>query len=416
MFCISRLARAPETVSIDASRRARAFEMDFSTTARPAAEFDRQHLWYWNLVWWRIFSRQVPHRVSCSISSRVGKLVGSRLGHFRSRAHAGMASARVGVGAPSTASRDDFLSGVSDVLTRECWVRRARLRGCRASSSRPPERSTEPVDSVAPSADDRPLTFARLGVSARPAPFHALFRAAVWRCTSPSSPPARTAPLSGARGAWPSTTRPLSVDTPASVGARSSASSLAGPVARSSSSSRASLSPSDGPSSRTPPPSRAATDASSAPSPSRSPSPSSSTSFGITSTPPRAPRVPPRLSPSHAAHDRPASDRPTRFPPVGIERPTPRFPGARSKGADCASRAGERNRRARITAARAARASRRWTTTVPSSETASARITSDTLSSSRATSRSETRGVCAPRGRARGRPRGGRRWRSFGVA
>jgi len=44
MFCISRLARAPETVSIDASLRARAFEMDFSTTARPVAEFDRQHL------------------------------------------------------------------------------------------------------------------------------------------------------------------------------------------------------------------------------------------------------------------------------------------------------------------------------------------------------------------------------------
>ena len=207
-----------------------------------------------------------------------------------------MASARVGVGAPSTASRDDFLSGVSDVLTRECWVRRARLRGCRASSSRPLERSTEPVDSVAPSADDRPPTFARLGVSARPAPFHALFRAAVWRCTSPSSPPARTAPLSGARGAWPSTTRPLSVDTPASVGARSSASSLAGPVARSSSSSRASLSPSDGPSSRTPPPSRAATDASSAPSPSRSPSPSSSTSFGVRPRR-RAPRGFHRVSP-----------------------------------------------------------------------------------------------------------------------
>ena len=59
------------------------------------------------------------------------------------RAHAGMASARVGAGAPSTAPRDDFLSGVSDVLTRDCWVRRARRRRMSSRLVVPPARSLD---------------------------------------------------------------------------------------------------------------------------------------------------------------------------------------------------------------------------------------------------------------------------------
>ena len=54
-----------------------------------------------------------------------------------------MASARVGAGAPSTAPRDDFLSGVSDVLTRDCWVRRARRKRVSSRLVVPPARSLD---------------------------------------------------------------------------------------------------------------------------------------------------------------------------------------------------------------------------------------------------------------------------------